>query len=380
MHIVDTTMFYAPVSGGVKRYLLAKHQWLAGCAGIRHTLLVPGRDDYDDGRGLLRLASAPLPFGHGYRLPLNLPRWRAHLEGLQPDLLEAGDPYHLAWVALRAGRNCGVPVVGFYHSDLVRLLGVRLGSWVEPAVGDYVRRLYERFDLVLAPSRMVAERLQSLGLRRVRHQPLGVDTRLFTPDRADPGLRQRLGLGPETRLLVFAGRFAREKNIPLLAAAMRCLGPGYHLLLVGGGGALPPLPPNVTVLPYQVAGGSVARLIASCDALVHAGGRETFGLVVLEAMACGLPVVGVDTGAVAELVDDQVGQIARNGDLDSLVDAIRSVFQRGAAELGRKALERVRHHYTWDRVLRRQIAAYAELAGVASPLAEDPEIEVHAAG
>ncbi|HYW03522.1 MAG TPA: glycosyltransferase family 1 protein [Gammaproteobacteria bacterium] len=380
MHIVDTTMFYAPVSGGVKRYLLAKHQWLEPCRALRHTLLVPGRTDRHDGAGLECLASAPLPFGHGYRLPLNLPRWRAHLEALAPDLIEAGDPYQLAWVALRAGRNRGVPVVGFYHSDLVRLLGVRLGNWVEPAVGEYVRRLYERFDLVLAPSRMIADKLESLGLHHVRHQPLGVDTELFNPRRRDPGLRRELGLHPDTRLLVFAGRFAREKNIPLLAAAVRRLGPRYQLLLVGGGGPLPPLPPNVSVLPYQAAGRDVARLVASCDLLVHAGGRETFGLVVLEAMACGLPVVGVDSGAVAELVDEDVGQIARSGDLDSLVEAIGAVFERGADMLGRAALERVRRRYTWGQVLRRQIAAYAELAGVRSPLEEEPELEAHAAG
>ncbi|HYW92460.1 MAG TPA: glycosyltransferase [Gammaproteobacteria bacterium] len=380
MHIVDTTMFYAPVSGGVKRYLLAKHQWLKPCRAVHHTVLVPGRADQHDGDGLVCLASAPLPFAHGYRLPLNLPRWRAHLEALAPDLIEAGDPYQLAWVALRAGRNRDVPVVGFYHSDLVRLLGVRLGRWIEPAVREYVLRLYERFDLVLAPSRMIVERLESLGLRHVRHQPLGVDTELFSPCRRDPGLRHQLGLDPGTRLLVFAGRFAREKNIPLLAAAMRRLGPRYHLLLVGGGGPLPPLPPNVSVIPYQAAGRDVARLIASCDLLVHAGGRETFGLVVLEAMACGLPVVGVDSGAVAELVDQEVGQVARSDDLGSLEEAIRSVFERGPEVLGRAALERVRRRYTWGRVLRRQIAAYAELAGVSSPLEEEPELEAHAAG
>ena len=128
MHIVDTTMFFARESGGVKRYLLAKRAWLTRHKGIRHSLLVPAARDQDDGNGALTLASPPLPFSNGYHLPLGMGRWRERLHSLEPDLIEVGDPYQLAWAALKVGRARDVPVIGFYHSDLIRLIGTRLGA------------------------------------------------------------------------------------------------------------------------------------------------------------------------------------------------------------------------------------------------------------
>jgi alpha-1,6-mannosyltransferase len=209
MHVLDTTMFFARESGGVKRYLLAKREWLARNNTIRHTLLVPAAHDLDDGAGLVTLASPPLPFSNGYRLPVRMERWKKQLHSLAPDLIEVGDPYQLAWAALKAGRGRNVPVIGFYHSDLIRLIGARLGGWVAPAVGRYVANLYKRFDLVLAPSQTMVDSLHALGVERVKLQPLGVNTRLFQPQRRDPDLRLRLGLRNDTRLLIFAGRFAR---------------------------------------------------------------------------------------------------------------------------------------------------------------------------
>jgi alpha-1,6-mannosyltransferase len=104
MHLCDLTMFYAPHSGGVRRYLDAKHDWLARHTLVRHTLLTPG--PY---RGLLAphqhtLRAPPLPFSDGYRFPLRTRPWVKHLLELSPDLIEAGDPYRLGWAALQAGQ------------------------------------------------------------------------------------------------------------------------------------------------------------------------------------------------------------------------------------------------------------------------------------
>lgn len=360
MHLLDITMFYAKESGGVKRYLLAKRDWLRRHTGVRHSLLVPGVHDGGDGDGILTCASPVIPFTGGYRWPLHRTRFMRRIVDLSPDVIEAGDPYGLAWTALEAGQRLGIPVIGFYHSDLARLVSRRLGAWCEPAAARYVRRLYQRFDLVLAPSRIMAEKLRAFGVSRVEQQTLGVDIRLFNPSRRDDGLRRELGLTRDTHLLIYAGRIAREKNLPVLMEALRRLGPRYHLLVVGGGTQARRLG-NVTYYPFLSSAQDLARLLASSDALVHAGDQETFGLVVLEAMACGLPVIGVAAGAVPELVDADTGLLARPRDAASLAEAVAALCERDLAAMGRAARERVERLYSWDRVFHRQLQLYQRL-------------------
>lgn len=374
MHLVDTTLFYASEGGGVRRYLAAKHDWLAQHSSIRHTILAPGARDAIRHGGLITVASPALPGLQGYRFPLRLARWTECLVALNPDVIEAGDPYGPAWAALRAGERLGVPVVGFYHSDLVRLIGARAGRWIEPAVARHVRDLYRRFDLVIAPSHYVHSKLADLGLTRVACRPLGVDVDLFHPSRRDPQLRRELGLSEDTRLAIFAGRFAREKNLWMLLHAFKSLGPRYHLLLVGSGMDLP-VQHNVTIYPYQRSGEALARLLASSDLLVHAGDQETFGLIVLEAMACGRPVVAVDSGGLAELVAPQTGLLATPRNARALADAVSASYDLDIEAMGWRARRHVEVAFSWDSVMRSLIACYSKLTA-AEPVAESESYAV----
>ena len=360
MHLVDITMFYAPTSGGVRTYLDCKHDYLARQAGIRHSVLVPAGVDAPDA-DFHCLRAAPLGTT-GYRFPLRGSAWLRALCRLQPDLIEAGDPYRLAWVALAAGRQLDVPVVGFYHSDLPRLVARRLGQSLRKAAEAYVRHVYRQFDAVFAPSRVMARQLEALGVPRVTVQPLGVDVQCFSPQRADPRLRTRLGIDRGARLLVFAGRAAREKNIDLLLATAKALGDGYHLLLIGPG--MPQTATrNVTTLPHYLPAPQLASHLAACDALIHAGDQETFGLVVLEAMASGLPVIGTHHGALPELVVPGTGVLTPDVTRDGLVDAARTLFSLDAASMGRRARRRVEDRYAWESTLQCQLEHYRQLLG-----------------
>lgn len=360
MHIADVTMFYAPTSGGVRTYLEHKQRYLATQNGIRHSVLVPGKRL--ERQGAFHTLPAP-PLGWtGYRLPLRGARWTQELCRLQPDLIEAGDPYRLAWAALAAGQRLGIPVIGFYHSDLPRLVDSRFGSGARRLAERYVRNLYTRFQEVLAPSRVMARQLRAIGVERVTVQPLGVDTQAFNPAHADPALRLRLGIGADTRLLVFAGRAAREKNIPLLLATARALGPAYHLLLIGPGMPRPPAR-NVTVIDGYMPTAQLARHLAACDALIHAGNHETFGLVVLEAMASGLPVIGIHAAALPELVLPGTGVLSTQASCDGLVDATRTLFSLDSVAMGRRARHRVEEHYAWEQTLGSLIGHYRRLLG-----------------
>ncbi|MBJ2284975.1 glycosyltransferase family 1 protein [Pseudomonas haemolytica] len=366
VHIADITMFYAPASGGVRTYLDAKHRRLALKPGIRHSLLIPGAH-LSEQDGVYKVPAPALPFGKGYRFPLRLAPWRNVLHDLQPDLIEVGDPYLTAWAALDARRQLDVPVIGFYHSDLPLLVSNRMGPWFTPNVEAYVSKLYGNFDRVLAPSQVMADKLTGLGVRNVFVQPLGVDLHTFTPDVRDPGLRAELGIGEDTRLLIFAGRGSKEKNLPVLLNCMKRLGDGYHLLLVGSG--MPAnVPDNVTVVDGFRPARHVARLMASADALLHGGDQETFGLVILEAMACGIPVVAVAAGAFTEIVDERCGLLCAPNNPKAMADAVRELFGADSRRLGAQARRHVEQHYAWDTVVDSLLGHYQAVLGSHKPM------------
>ncbi|MEW6764656.1 MAG: glycosyltransferase [Pseudomonadota bacterium] len=355
MHICDITMFYTAHGGGVRRYLRAKRRWFCD-QGDRHTLVSPGWRSIRHGDHLT-LRAFPLPFSDGYRFPLRRKPWIDALVEVRPALIEVGDPYRLAGAALAAADHLGIPVTAFVHSDLPRFVERRFGGWAGARARAYLHKLYGGFDAVQAPSQGLAARLREQGLDNVVCQPLGVDVTRFDPSWRDPGLRQRLGLADGTRLLVFAGRYAREKNIEVLLESMRQLGPAYHLLLIGS--AMPPIRMrNVSVYRKFCDGPHLARLLASADALVHAGDQETFGLIVLEGMASGLPVVGVRGGALPELIVPGTGMLGEPRDPASLAEAVRELFAGDWQAMRRVARAHVESHYRWETVFARQRGLY----------------------
>ncbi|HEY0856529.1 MAG TPA: glycosyltransferase [Albitalea sp.] len=358
-HLVDATMFWSSTGGGVRRYLQAKHQWLGRHTAWRHTIAAPVADL----PGMTQLPAIALPGSGGYRLPIRRRALAQALVELQPDVIEAGDPYRLAWAALDAADTLHVPAIAFCHSNLELLAasfaGARLAGAAARAARRYARRLYSRFDLVLAPSEAMRLRLLDWGVERVAAQPLGVDTQLFHAARASPMWRNHLGLAPATRLLVYAGRFAPEKHLDVLAQAVRRLGAPYMLLAVGAG-PTPPSGDRVIVQPHLSDPMALARVLASADAFVHAGDQETFGLSVLEAMACGTPVVARAAEGLAELVDDSVGAAVHDNRPDSYAQAISGLFMRDRNGPSRRARERA-ESYDWNQMLPLLLMHYRQM-------------------
>jgi len=361
-HLIDTTMMYAPKSGGVKRYLMAKRAWLAKRRpDVRHTLAVPGARTRAEADGLVTISATRLPFGNGYRMPASLTKWETVLRLLEPDVIEAGDVFVPGHAALYAGDALGVPVVGFCHTDAAALAALHFGEWAEAPTFSFWAQAYQRFDHVVAPSRHMAARLADAGVHRMSIQQLGVDTALFDPARGDRAkLIKRLGVPADTRLLVFAGRPAREKNIDSMVAAVERLGAPYKLLLVGAGKDVS-WSPNVISLDFERDPVRLAALLASCDAALHANENEIFGLFVLEAMAAGLPVVGSRQGGVGELIDFSVGQPAENVEPGGLAEAIEALFARDVAAISAAARRRAETRHGWDATFEALTRLYGQL-------------------
>lgn len=367
MHVVDATLFFSPTSGGVKRYLLAKHEWMRANTRWRHSLVVPGEHEVHAPGEVTTVAGGRIPGTFNYRLPLNPRRWARAIEELEPDLIEVGDAFHPAWAAARVAQRRDIPLIAFYHSNFPELAGRRLGAPAQRLVEWYVRTTYLRCEQVLAPSRYMCDYLRSIGVSHAVYQPLGVDTEVFDPGRRTRDLRSELGLPRGTRLLVFAGRFSAEKNIPVLEDALRLLGAPYHLLLIGGDTAA--RDGNVTRMPYCRDHRTLAEYIASADAFVHAGLHETFGLVIVEALATGRPVVAFGAGAIPELVDARVGVLAEAYDdrarsVQNLAAAICALYERDLDALGAAARTHAVANHAWSRALQTLMSRYQAAVGV----------------
>lgn len=360
--LVDTTMLFTPASGGVKRYLLAKRAWLAvHRPQVVHRLVLPAQERVDDEPEISWVHSAALPLGNGYRCPLSAAEWAARIQACRPSLIEAGDPYAPGMAALRAGRASDVPVVGFCHSNPPMLVELYLGGLASRLARHLWIKRCRQFDAVLAPSDYMAGVLRDAGLNAVQSVPLGVDLATFTPAAGDRvALRASLGLAPDERLLVFAGRKAPEKRIEVLIQAIERLGPPYRLLLIGAGDASL-ASDRVIVLPFMTSPVRLARLLAGCDAFIHANPHETLGLVVLEAMACGLPVAGPDEGGVGEIIDAAVGAPAHGADAQALAAAVEDLFARDASLLGKAARSRALQRHGWTSTFERLTAIYRDL-------------------
>ena len=354
-------MFWSPTGGGVRRYVQTKHEWLAARPGIRHTIAVP--QVAGSAADSATLPSIALPASGGYRLPLDRAAIARVLVSLRPDLVEVGDPYRVAWGALDAARTLGIPAVAYCHSNLEALARLAGGALLGPASARlarrYMRHLYSNFDLVLAPSRAMAGHLETAGVARVAVQPLGVDTTAFHPDRANASWRTGLGLGDSARLLVYAGRFAAEKHLDVLSAAVARLGAPYHLVAVGAG-PRPPRGDRVHVLPFVAGAAGLAEVLASADLFVHAGDQETFGLSVLEAFACGTPAVVRGADGLAELVDAGTGIAVDDGSANAFAAAIAMMFDRDPRSFAAAARARAEAS-DWQHVLPSLLERYRGL-------------------
>jgi glycosyltransferase involved in cell wall biosynthesis len=256
----------------------------------------------------------------------------------------------------------GLPVLGSYHTELAAYAGLRTGqAMVEHLSAQALGRFYGLCDLVLSPSSATDERLATLGVERSRvvRWDRGVDLLRF-----DPALRTPDALPGEVNVL-YAGRLTAEKGANLLADAFlaaRRRDPRLHLVLAGGGPEesllRDRLGDTATFLGWQ-RGSDLARVYASADAFLFASRTDTFGQVVLEAQASGLPVIAVNEGGPASLIEDGETGLLCPPDPSALAKAVVAVTSRPslALRLRRGGLAAVDGR-TWEAALERLSDGY----------------------
>jgi alpha-1,6-mannosyltransferase len=382
--VCDLTQFYSPVSGGVKRYVSEKVRHIRErTPGDSHVLIIPGaRDEMTEGeRSRVYTIKSPLISRTSrYRVLLRLERIEEILMKERSDIIESGDPYQVAWKAVHSGAALGIPAVGFYHSHFpeayVRTARKYCGPLITELFMDlsrrYVRSLYNRFERTLVPSPALGAVLTGWGVRNVAQTDLGVDTAAFQPQPA-PGeaVRAELGIPAERTLLLYVGRLAQEKNTRTLFAAFRRLQrryPGrFHLFVVGDGlqrAELLELQKNtqaVTWLDYCAEAPRLAALYRAADLFVHPGVQETFGLVTLEAQACGTPVIGIRGSYMDRIVHSDQTLWARENTAVALAAAIEKTSRQDLKHSGESVSRLVSAQYSWEQVFTRMFDLYREV-------------------
>jgi alpha-1,6-mannosyltransferase len=374
----DLTQFYSPVSGGVKRYVSEKVRYVRErTEADEHLLIIPGETD-DVVRGersrIYTIASPLISKTSRYRALLRLEAIERILETERPDLIESGDPYQVAWKAVHSGAALGIPVVGFYHSHFPeaylrsaqKFLGATVAEFFVDLARRYVRSLYNRFERTIVPSPALGALLADWGVRNVTLSDLGVDATIFRPQ-PEPGenVRAEFHIPRKATLLLYVGRLAHEKNTATLFTAFRSLTrehPGrFHLFVVGDGTQRPELhtaighlPSAITHLPYCAEPARLAQLYRAADLFVHPGVQETFGLVALEAQACGTPVIGIRGSYMDRIIQTDLALWATANTPEALATAIAAHTNRDSAHLH----DRIAARYSWTQVFDRLFDLY----------------------
>lgn len=250
-----------------------------------------------------------------------LPPLVAHL-ARAADVVQVSTPGPMGMAGMIAARMLGLPLVAQYHTEVAeyaaRMTGMpMLGAIVGPIVGWF----YQQAELCLAPSEAVVQRLTALGVSpaRIARVRRGVDLQRF-----DPARRDRTKLGAKT--VLYVGRLSREKNLETLFAAWEVVlrvHPDARLCVVGDG-PLRHMVQRPGVIAYGPAyGDELATLFASADAFAFPSETETFGNVVVEAAASGLPSVVATAGAAHEhVIAGETGEVVDGKDASAFAAAL----------------------------------------------------------
>lgn len=285
----------------------------------------------------------------------------------RPDVVHLVTEGPLGWSALAAARKLKLPVTSDFRTHFDAYAAHYGMGWLQRPVAAWLRRFHNLSHATFVPTRAMQTQLQASGYRNVAVVSRGVDTRLFHPGRRSDTLRRTWGAGPDTLVVALVSRLAPEKNLDLVAEAFEALRervPDARMVWVGDGPARAGLQARHPehVFAGMRNGEDLAAHYASADLFLFASLTETFGNVLTEALASGLPVVTFDQAAGTELIRPGLnGLLAPPGHAPQFIQRVcqladdpgtrRTMAARAAASVA---------HLDWDAISRHFSARLAE--------------------
>jgi glycosyltransferase involved in cell wall biosynthesis len=253
----------------------------------------------------------PLPLYPELKLALPRPAVAEALDRFKPDLVHVVNPAVLGLGGIWLAKTKAYPLVASYHTHLPKYLEHYGMGMLEPLLWELLKAAHNQARLNLCTSTAMVQELSEKGIQHTDLWQRGVDTELFQPSLRSDAMRQRLlnGQSDTGKLLLYIGRLSAEKQIERIRPVLEAM-PDARLALVGDGPYRLQLEKIFAGTPTHfvgyLAGQELAAAYASGDAFLFPSSTETLGLVLLEAMAAGCPVVGANRGGIPDIVSDGI--------------------------------------------------------------------------
>jgi len=296
---------------------------------------------------------------------------KKELDQYQPDLIHLVTPFSMGLCGLRYARKSNTPLVASYHTNFTHYLDYYNLEFLEDFFWKFFRWVHGFSQLNLCPSQVTKEKLAEQGIANLEIWGRGVNTDRFNPSFYEQVVKKKYGL-EDKLILLYVGRLAREKNLELLVESLKELNSIYQekieLVITGDGPLREQLeadsPANVTFTGY-LSGEELSQIYATADIFTFPSVTETYGNVVLEAMASGLPVVGILKGGVKEnLVDGYNGLACQQNSKEEFKRQLEKLIKNNnlRRKLAGNAYQHAREN-SWQQVFHRLFANYRRVIG-----------------
>ena len=330
-----------------------------------------GCPDSYKGATIVGVAAMPLPLYPELKLGLPGPAVSDKLEEFKPDLVHVVNPAVLGLGGIWLAKTNNIPLIASYHTHLPKYLEHYGMGMLEPLLWELLKAAHNQALLNLCTSTAMVNELEDKGIQRTALWQRGVDTENFRPELRSEKMREKLfGKHQNTdSLLIYVGRLSAEKQIERIKPVLDNI-PGACLALVGDGpyrGQLEKIFENTkTNFIGYLSGEELASAYASGDIFLFPSSTETLGLVLLEAMAAGCPVIGANKGGIPDIINNGINGCLYNPDEKdngerSLIEATKKILaDKNKKEAMRKEARKEAEQWDWNQATLQLQKYYAE--------------------
>jgi glycosyltransferase involved in cell wall biosynthesis len=346
MRIVFVTETWWPSTDGVVTRLTATVRELKKMGHELMIIAPRGGDPFFEGIPVRDVPNVSVGFIYGGKpWGMPLPRIGHYIREFDADVVHVVNPFVIGWGGVLSAVSQGRPLVASYHTNIAQYAEFYHLGFTKPAIWACLRALHNRADLNLATSETVRQELIREGIKNVRVWARGVDLQLFHPGRRSEAMRRRLTDGhPERMIALSVGRIALEKGLDRLTALFSA-NSNLHLAFVGDGPARRDLTQLFHGTPTTFVGTlhdeELACAYASADVFVFPSTTDTLGLVLLEAMASGLPIIAAESRPTHELTDQSGAGLLFSADRPETIG--ERVYELVHSARGEELSRRARH-------------------------------------